>query len=338
VALALPVGVAALPRIWATRAWGLLGVALLVGSSIVAILPLQNQMTTGDWRVSPLVKYSREYLPSDFPGFGFDSSQPVAPLPLDLERSRQELFEARRQHTLSALPETLFHRWARSLTIVVFGWRIGLLTLILLGLFVMPAAGIVAFTMSVGLLIAYASHSHWPQWSQYYLEAAPAYAFALAAGIWGLASWIIQGWSTIRQRVLWDAGVADSRIAVATALTAVALAIPSGLRVPTTISRYQAEVTYQRRFGEALRFVNAESDKAIVFVEYGPNHNAHFSLIRNVPNLADAETWIVYERGHDDLRLMRLAPDRRAYIYHADEARLTRLPPLAELERIVMAR
>jgi dolichyl-phosphate-mannose-protein mannosyltransferase len=336
VALALPVGVVVVRRIWHTRAWRPFMLAVLTGSAIVAILPLQNRLTTGDWRVSPLVKYSREYLPSDFPGFRFDSSQKVASLPPDLDKERQELFEARRQHTLVALPKTVMHRWARSLTIVAYGWRVGLVPLILLGAFVMPAAGVLAFGMSVGLLIAYSFHSHWPQWSQYYLEAAPGYAFALAAGIWGLASWVIRGWQSIRRRTLWDR--TEPRVAVAALVTALALGIPGLLRIPTTVTRFQTEVAYQRLFGQALRLVSNESPRAIIFVEYGPSHNSHFSLVRNVPSLTDAQTWIVYERGRDDLRLMRLAPDRRAYVYHADAGRLTRLPPLAELERIVAVR
>jgi hypothetical protein len=334
VALMLPVGVVVMRNVWRTRTWRALAAAVLTGSAIVGILPIHNQMTTGDWRVSPLVKYSREYLPSDFPGFGFTASQPVTPLPPDLERSRQELFEARRQHTLEALPETLFLRWVKSVTIIANGWRLGLIPLVLLGVAVMPAAGVFAFGVSIGLLVAYAFHSHWLQWSQYYLEATPAYALALAAGIWGLASWVIRGWLTIRHRTLWDG--LESRVAVAMVITTVALGIPGVFRLPTTVSQYQNEVAYQRRFGEALRLVHHESNKAIVFVEYGPNHNPHFSLVRNVPNLTDAESWIAYDRGRDGLRLMRLAPERRAYIYHADEGRLTRLPPLPELERVVM--
>jgi hypothetical protein len=336
VALALPVGVAVMRSIWLARARRPLMLAVFVGSAIVALLPIQNRMTTGDWRISPLVKYSREYLPSDFPGFGFDSSQQVASLPPDLDRSRQELFEARRQHTLEALPQTLVNRWIRSLTIIATGWRVGLVPLILFGALVMPAAGILAFAMSVGLLLAYAFHSHWLQWSQYYLEAAPGYVFALAAGIWGLASWVIRGWPSIRRRTLWDS--AEPRVAVAAVVTAVALGVPGVLRIPTTVSHYHSDVAYQRRFGEMLRVITNEQQKAIVFIEYGPGHNVHFPLVRNVPSLADAEAWIAYERGPDDLRLMRLAPERRAYIYHADEGRLTRLPPLAELERIAAAR
>jgi hypothetical protein len=336
VALAMPVGVVIVREVSRTRAWQALAVATLAGAAILGILPLQNVKTTGDWRVSPLVKYSREYLPSDFPSFGLDPSYRVAQLPPDLERSRQELFEARRQHTLDALPRTLAHRWMRSLTMVANGWRVGLVPLILFGALIMPAPGIVAFGMSIGLIGAYAFHSHWPQWSQYYLEAAPGYAFTLAAGIWGLASCVIRGWTATRRRSFGDAN--EPRVVAATVLVTIALAIPGVFRIPVTVSRYQSEVAYQRRFGEALRFVHNESPRAIVFVEYGPKHNAHFPLVRNVPDLTDAPTWIAHERGRDDLRLLRLAPDRRGYIYHADEGRLTRLPPLAELERIVATR
>jgi hypothetical protein len=228
-------------------------------------------------------------------------------------------------------------RWLRSLTIVTQGWRAGLVFLILLGAAVMPAAGLLALGMSVGLLVAYAFHSHWPQWSQYYLEAAPGYVFALAAGVWGLASWLVRGGPSIRRRrTLWDGS--EPRVAVATLMTAVAIGIPSALLVPKAVALYHGELAYQRRFGEALQLVGKESPKAIVFVDYGQTHNAHFSLVRNVPDLGRARTWIAYDRGPDDLRLLRLAPERRGYIYRADEGRLVRLPPLADLERIVAAR
>jgi hypothetical protein len=88
----------------------------------------------------------------------------------------------------------------------------------------------------------------------------------------------------------------------------------------------------------ALSLVEHESPRSIVFVDYGVNHDIHRSLVWNVPDLTAAKTWIAYERGPDDLRLMRIAPDRRAYIFRADEGRLTRLPPLNELEKIVVTR
>jgi hypothetical protein len=336
VALVLPVGVVMMREIYRARALKPLLMAVLTGTCIVAILPLHNRMTTGDWRLTPLVKYSREYLPSDFPGFGLDSTRQVAPLPPDLEQIRREFFDIRRQHTTAALPETLAHRTLRSMTIVVSGWRFGLIVFVLIGAIVMPAAGRFGFGMSLGLLLAYSIHSHRPQWSQYYFEAAPAYAFAVAAGIWGVARWVIGGAAVLQRRVLWS--VAEPRAAVATLVTAIALAIPGAVGTPTIVAARHADLLYHRRFAEALAVVSRQSPKAILFVDYGQTHNPYWSLVRNVPDLANAGTWVAYDRGVDDLRLMRLAPDRRGYIYHADKGLLTRLPPLAELERVVAAR
>jgi hypothetical protein len=114
--------------------------------------------------------------------------------------------------------------------------------------------------------------------------------------------------------------------------------IPATMILPRYRAAWQRTTTYQRRFLTALEIVQRESARSIVFVDYGRKHDMHSSLIWNVADLATAPTWIAYERGPDDLRLMRLAPDRRAYIFRADEGRLTRLPPLAELEKIVASR
>jgi hypothetical protein len=74
---------------------------------------------------------------------------------------------------------------------------------------------------------------------------------------------------------------------------------------------------YQRNFLGAIAQLPAE--KAIVFVRYGPEHNPHLSLLYNEPDLPSARRWIVYDRGPDNLRLMRAAPDRAPFLF--DEAR-----------------
>ena len=70
---------------------------------------------------------------------------------------------------------------------------------------------------------------------------------------------------------------------------------------------------YQRGFLDAVNRLPAE--KAIVFVRYGPEHNPHLSLINNDPDLPSARRWFVYDRGPDNLRLMRTAPDRAAFLF-----------------------
>ncbi|MGH9366585.1 MAG: hypothetical protein ACRD3M_02785, partial [Thermoanaerobaculia bacterium] len=66
--------------------------------------------------------------------------------------------------------------------------------------------------------------------------------------------------------------------------------------------------------------------RALVFVRYTPLHNEHLSLIANDPDLDRAKAWIVRDRGADNARLMRLAPDRAAYLYDEATHDLTRLP------------
>jgi hypothetical protein len=332
VALAIPVGVVVMREVSRVGAWRALARAALAGSAFVAILPLHNWKTTGDWHLSPLVAYSKKYTPFDFPGFGYTPTREVATLPPDLDSLRTFLTEARRRHTLPALPATLRSRaWYATIDIFV-GWRAPLLLFALAGVLAMPAAGLFALAASVGLLAAHAFHAHWPHWTAYYFEGYPAIVFASATGLWAFAEW------TLRRRPIWrrlpSGPATDVRVRAAIIAVCAFVLIPASIVLPRYRAAWQRATTYQRRFMTALWLVERESPRSIVFVDYGRNHDVHSSLIWNVPDLASAKTWIAYERGPDDLRLMRLAPERRAYIFRADEGRLTRLAPLAELERI----
>jgi hypothetical protein len=132
--------------------------------------------------------------------------------------------------------------------------------------------------------------------------------------------------------------MSDVRVRAAVVALCAFLLIPATIVLPRYRAAWQRTTTYQRRFTTALGLIERESPRSIVFVDYGRNHDVHSSLVWNMPDLATAKTWIAHERGRDDLRLMRLAPDRRAYIFRADEGRLTRLPTLAELEGTVVIR
>jgi hypothetical protein len=89
------------------------------------------------------------------------------------------------------------------------------------------------------------------------------------------------------------------------------------LMVVTAHNNYVRAQEYQRSFVTAISRI--PDAKAIVFVRYAPDHNPHLSLVYNDPDLASAPRWIVYDRGPDNLRLLRAAPGRTAYIY--DEPR-----------------
>jgi hypothetical protein len=335
-ALAIPVGVVVLRDVWRRRSWRPLVLAGLVGAAIVAILPVQNRMTTGDWRLSPLVAYSTKYTPFDFPGFGYTATQQLAPLPPDLDSLRTYLTEARRRHTLPALPATLRSRaWYATLDLFS-GWRSAFVLFALLGAFAMPAAGRFGLATSLGLLLAYAFHAHWPFWTVYYFEAYPAIVFASAVGLWALAERVIRS----SRRPVWEqlpsGPITDTRVRAAMVALCAVVLIPATIILPRYRAAWQRGITFQRRFATALWVVQRESAQSIVFVDYGRDHDVHSSLVWNVPDFATAKTWIAYDRGPDDVRLMRLAPNRRAYIFQADKGRLIRLPPLAELEKVAL--
>jgi hypothetical protein len=336
VALAIPVGIIVVRDVWHARAWRPFLLATFVTAVIITLLPLQNRMTTGDWRLSPLVAYSTRYTPFDFPGFGYTATRDLAPLPPDLDSLRTFLTEARRQHTLPSLPATLRSRaWYAALDIFT-GWRAPLLLFALLGALTMPTAGLIALAASIGLLLTYAFHAHWAHWTAYYFEGYPAIVFASAVGLWAFAEWVIG------RRPVWSrlelGSRSDVRVRAAIVVLCAFVLIPAAIVLPRYRAAWQRTTTYQRRFMTALALIERESARSIVFVDYGRNHDVHSSLIWNVPDLATAKTWIAYERGPDDLRLMRLAPERQAYVFRADEGQLTRLPPLAELEKIVAMR
>lgn len=332
-ALAIPIGVVVLRDVWHHRTFRVLVPAALAATAVVALLPLQNHMTTGNWRLSPLVAYSTRYTPFDFPGFGYDASAKVAPLPADLDSVRTFLTEARRRHRASALPATLASRAWQVMVDIFAGWRMPFMAFALIGVFTMPTPGLVAFAMSLGLLVTYAFHAHWPQWTAYYVEGYPAVLFASAVGLWAFTEWVVQRRSMLARMQL--PFPADVRVRSALIALCAFVLIPTAIALPKYRAAWQRTTIYQRQFTTALRVIEDESPQSIVFVDYGRNHDVHSSLVWNVPNLAEAKTWIAHERGPDDLRLMRLAPHRRSYVYRADKGQLMRLPPLADLEKII---
>jgi hypothetical protein len=336
VALTVPVSVVMMRELQRVRAWRPLGLATLAGIALLAVLPMQNHATTGNWRLSPLVAYSREYTPFDFPGFGYTPpAHTLAPLPPDLDSVRTYLTEARRRHTLSALPATLASRVSYIALDIFVGWRASLLLFALVGALTMPVAGLFALATSATLLLTYAFHAHWSFWTAYYVEGYPAIVFASAAGLHAFARWMIR--RRISARL--PSGIAgDPRVRAAVVGLCAFVLVPGVIILPRYRAAWQRTTTYQRRFTTALWLAQRESPRSIIFVDYGQNHDVHSSLVWNVPDLASAKTWIAHERGPDDLRLLRLAPERQAYIFRADQGRLTRLPPLAELERIVAMR
>jgi hypothetical protein len=189
---------------------------------------------------------------------------------------------------------------------------------VLLGLAALAAIPLVGAEVGFALLttftlfLFYLSFAHSPAWTLYYAETLPVFAFMSAHGLWRLLSpRRASDGETVRR---------PSRGAVLATCALMVFYLPfAGRNLKFWRATHVAEQRYQRAVFEGVASI--PEPKVIVFMRYAPWHNIHMSLIANEPELQHAHAWLVYDRGADNARLRRLAPDRVAYLY--DEARLS---------------
>lgn len=306
IVFAVPVAAVVLRDVVKLRLWRQTAVALAAGLAVCALVPVWSAGTLGDWRRNPYPEYSRVYFPFDAPGLGPDTTPPLRPLPADMRGWLEMGGAARAAHVPAALPEALAVR-GRAIWIGAFHhWRLFLGIAALLGLLAAPAPAYVALGTALGLLPAYLVFYTPPSPGLYYVEAQAVLAFFAALGLGRIAG-------AYGRRVDPEGGKARREWIVALVVLAM---LPSML--------YDANIARLNKRGGRWRLVAFQElvrtlpDRSVVFVRYGPDHLIHLGLIRNEPDAARARVWTVYDRGADNARLMRLAPDRVPYLY--DEA------------------
>ena len=295
-----------------TGAWKDLGAAALVAIPICALLPLANQRTTGRWMQMPWTTYSRQYMPYDRLGFGLDSTPPARPINQELARYNRGAMPYRRAHNPALLPRIAAYRTER----LLFGmWGPALavwLPVALLGVLKAPRQAWYAVPSVILLVLAHLAYAHPVYWDVYYMEALPVLAFFTAVG----AEWLLAPAASapIGRRV-WQ-GLAVVTLAVWFVYWAGA--------VPALRSRSTRRQQPFVAFAEKLSKIG--TDRAVVFVSYGPRHSLARSLVVNEPDLERARIWMVHDRGPENARLLGLAPDRAAYRYDEASHTLVRLP------------
>ena len=319
VAFAIPIAVVVLADVVKRRDWSALARPALVAISILAILPIFNWRTLGDWRQSTYGAYARMYIPFDHPGFGTTDAKAERPLPPDMQEFTKQFVAVHATHTRDKLPTIFVDRWQALFNDAFRGWRLPLSLLALVGFVALGAEGWFAAGSAVVLTLLYLAYAHPAGWTIYYLEIFPLLPFLTALGIWTIASTLASPTLRVGPRLARDWG---PRQALGTAFVFLALLWPT-----------THEVRYARRLEAAIqsyhldfrqRTAEIPDKRAIVFVRYAPWHNVHTSLIANDPDLADARLWVVYDRGAENVKLAALAPDRAAYVY--DEGTRALLP------------
>jgi hypothetical protein len=318
---ALPIGVLTLLDVVKKRAWRDLAAAVAVGVAVLAVLPLWSKATTGHLSPSPLGLYTSEYMPWDKVGFGLDSTPPARSLPPDLQRVADEFIVRHRAYMPPSLPGELATRSIEVMKGTWNSWRLGLLPFALSGLFVMPVTIAFAVGSGVLLVVAYGVYSHPAEWTVYYLEALPVLGVLTALGMWRAIEFTLKH----------SRSPGDSLKPGHAALAALGLVALSLTRVPNDVRSARTVVSNttieQRHFGEAV--ANLPGEKKLVFVRYAPKFIGHFSLVQNEPDLDAATSWIVYDRGAENEALMRLAPERRAYLFDQRQRSFTEIRRVA---------
>ena len=300
-----------------TRRWSPVLVPGAIGAVCLLLLPIWSQKTTGDWKVSPLALHVAWYTPYDV-GFG-TPAPPVRALPPDLALVARTLGRSRLQHTVRRIPQLIFERLAYVRADAFPGWRIVLVPALLYALFSVPAEGLLA---AVTAAIDFALHlpvNHPANVSKYYLEVYPTLTFLAAAGIWA----VFVGTPLRRPPDL-----RRSAAGLALLLAFLVLSVPAIARLRS------AEIAARAPKVKFRRSIDSLPARSLVFVRYAPSHLTYRSLIENEESLADERVWLAYDRGADNARLRRIAPERIPYLYDEGRELLLRLDrPLDGEER-----
>jgi hypothetical protein len=322
-AFALPVGAAVLYLVWQRGAWIPLVAALAVGWAFLAVLPLWSAKTTGSWRVTPLMLYTDQYMPYDVPGFG------AREWPLLREPSPEiACFErfygsAHRGHVVAAIPGDLYARTREVINAFFADRRRGLIFFAVLGVLASPVELGFMVATSVVLVLAYSTYAHNADWTVYYLETQPMCALLAAAGVWLVIAAIGRRWRRTRDAA--SSRESRARYAGWCMLALSVLAIMPTRDAVRMVSHLKSIGDLpHRRFRQAVD--SLPGAQKIVFVHYATGEGCQQNLIQNYPPLATAQTWIVNDRGADDARLLRAAPDRIPYLFDFATKTLQPLP------------
>lgn len=302
-ALAIPIGVVVVRDVARLRLWRDLGIGAAAGVAVLALLPLWNARTTGDWRLSAIETYRKDYLPFDKMGFVADTSPPRRMVTPVLKHVYDYFLSARKEQRLETVPRIAADR-ALQLTIAFFqGSRLPLILFALAGLFFMNGALRFAVVSALAVFLAYLPYAHWAPWTIYYLEITPVVAALTAVGF-----------SRLLARMTGEASEPRARAGIVLATLVVA-----GFSIPT-INHWKGDSrtrsALDRRF---LSEVERLPRPSIVFVRYSPRFASHIAVVHNHPDLNAVPVWVVHDLGSRNEELRRLAPDRQSFDFEEDQ-------------------
>jgi 4-amino-4-deoxy-L-arabinose transferase-like glycosyltransferase len=300
-AFAIPIGAVVLRDTVRLRQWRDFGLAFLVGFAVLSILPLWSAKTTGDWRVSPIELYRKDYLPFDKIGFTTDTTPPRRTVSPVLKTTYDYFRMARTEQTLDALPRIVGERAINLASALFQGYRLPLALFALVGLSVITAPLGFALISGVILFVAHLPYAHWAPWTVYYLEFTPVVAMLVATGL-----------RAVLRRVTGD----DRRIAAGVALVGLMIATFAVPSIRWWKRDHHGRASFDRSFAESLKRLPTP---AIVFIQYSPRFAQHVAVVFNKADLDRAPIWVVHDLGARNADLRRLAPDRASFDFEEEQ-------------------
>lgn len=323
VAYAIPIAFVVMRDIIAGKHWRQLVLATLLGGAVLGIIPLWSARTTGDWRTTPLLLYTKQYMPYDVPGFGLITTPPALEISPQLGYLNQAYARWHVRHLPSTLP-AIFVQRLKPLSESVWGLSRGVLVVFaLIGVVVLDGVTGFALASAAGLFLLYLAFATPPGWTLYYYEAVPALAFLTAAG---LARAVAMFGRPRRTAPSASYAWTSPRWALPLAVGAVMVSVP----VVPALKLVRAEhVRSQRVLNEFDAVPRAIPDeRALLFVHYKPTHDPNVSFVRNSLSPSGERVWVVRDRGpQENARLMATAPERVAYIFDEQQNGLFRYDP-----------
>lgn len=306
---ALPVGAYVLTRVVRDGLWRHVILAGAAGAAVLAILPVWSAKTTGRWNLSPVTLYTRDYLPFDKPGFGFDSTPPAVPLSPVTQDLYDEFSRYHLRYSPATVPQEALKR-ARDLAKAEWsGWRIALVPFALIGIIFATAELWLAIACAVAVFLGYLSYAYWSGWTLYSLESIPVIAFCVANGMAVV-------WRWIRRR--WQAPAFGTVFGFAVPALVALLTIP-------TVSKWRREhikdAAYDTDFYGLL--ATAPFSRIVVFVRYSPTQHPHVNLVANSPTLPTDRVWVVMDDSAHNADVLRAANGRVPVLFEENGAKFS---------------
>ncbi|HYN08019.1 MAG TPA: glycosyltransferase family 39 protein [Vicinamibacterales bacterium] len=307
-ALGLPAGVLIVMMAWKRNLWQQVLVTVAVVIPILAFELLWRHETMGDWRTHPYQEYSRQYLPFDRPGFGVDLTPAAKPRGPALQWIEERFSAEHARHQLSSLPAILAGRVIVLIRALAEGWRIILVLGAAVGVVLLRGPGWFGVISAAALVLGYLAYAHAAWWNVYYTEIFAVFFFIAALGLISLA----------RIGLKLD----EPTLKVTTIVALMVLTPWLASDVVRARRRADDRGDFHRRAREAVAAV--AGTPSVVFVSYPPRHAYFRSLVVNSPDYRTARVWLVYDRGGENERLLRVTA-RPAYRLRTDTWALERI-------------